>query len=155
MKALQFTVLNHPELVDLPIPIPAPDEVLIRVGAVGICHTDLEILRGHYPAEFLVTPGHEFAGDVVEIGSAVDRSWLHRAVAVDPLINCRQCAWCRAGRTNLCQALQAYGAEINGGQRNSSSSGPLISSTPAVSRSPWPPWPSRWPAPRTEPNAQR
>lgn len=115
MKALQFTALDHAELVELPIPIPAPDEVLIRVGAVGICHTDLEILRGHYPAEFPVTPGHEFAGDVIKIGSEVDRSWLHRAVAVDPLINCQQCAWCRAGRTNLCQSLQAYGAEINGG----------------------------------------
>lgn len=115
MKALQFTALDHAELVELPIPTPAPDEVLIRVGAAGICHTDLDILRGHYPAQFPVTPGHEFAGDVIEVGTAVDRSWLRRAVAVDPLIFCRQCAWCRAGRTNLCQSLRAYGAEINGG----------------------------------------
>ncbi len=115
MKALQFIALHHAELVDLPVPSPAPDEVLIRVDAAGVCHTDLEILSGNYPARFPVVPGHEFAGQVVEVGSAVAGVWLDTPVAVDPLVPCGNCSWCHAGRINLCDSLRAYGAELNGG----------------------------------------
>lgn len=115
MKALQFLALHHAELVDLPVPSPAPGEVLIRVDAAGVCHTDLEILRGNYPARFPVVPGHELAGQVVEIGSGVEGAWLDMRVAVDPLVSCGNCSWCAAGRINLCDSLRAYGAELNGG----------------------------------------
>jgi 2-desacetyl-2-hydroxyethyl bacteriochlorophyllide A dehydrogenase len=115
MKALQFLGLHRAELADIPEPSPAAGEVVVRVDAVGICHTDLEILRGNYPAIFPVVPGHEFAGEVVAMGSGVADSWMHRQVAVDPLVTCGSCAWCLAGRRNLCASMRAYGSELDGG----------------------------------------
>ncbi|GGL93870.1 alcohol dehydrogenase catalytic domain-containing protein [Nakamurella endophytica] len=115
MKALVYRALGVAELTDLPVPTPGPGEVLLRVDAAGICRTDLEILAGNYSAIFPVVPGHEFAGTVVDLGAGVDPSWRNRQVAVDPLITCGHCRWCRAGRPNLCADFQAYGSERDGG----------------------------------------
>src|SRR4029077_2131397 len=68
MKALQFPRVNQTEIVSLEKPSISAREVLVRVGASGICHTDIEILNGNYGANFPVIPGHEFAGTVEQVG---------------------------------------------------------------------------------------
>lgn len=96
------------------------DEVLIRVGACGICGTDLHILAGDSPvARYPVIPGHEFAGEVVELGSNVARSndpglMVGSRVAIEPNLACGQCAMCRTGHENLCLHYRAIGVTLNG-----------------------------------------
>src|SRR5215211_3281869 len=74
MKALVFEAPKRPVVADVEPPEIGPDEVLVRSRAVGICHSDFELLDGHYiiPVSYPIVPGHEWAGDVVEVGSAVD-----------------------------------------------------------------------------------
>jgi L-iditol 2-dehydrogenase len=73
LKALVFAAQDRPEIVDREMPSIGPDEALIRSHAVGICHSDFELLEGRYiiPFRYPITPGHEWAGEVVEIGADV------------------------------------------------------------------------------------
>ena len=74
MKALVFAAKDQAQVVELEQPSIGPDEVLIRSHAVGICHSDFELLEGRYiiPFSYPITPGHEWAGEVVETGAAVN-----------------------------------------------------------------------------------
>jgi L-iditol 2-dehydrogenase len=74
MRALVFEAPEQAAVVERDAPAIGPDEVLIRSRAVGICHSDFELLDGHYiiPVSYPIVPGHEWAGDVVEVGSAVE-----------------------------------------------------------------------------------
>jgi L-iditol 2-dehydrogenase len=73
MKALVFEAPERAAVVDRDAPAIGPEDVLVRSRAVGICHSDFELLDGHYiiPVSYPIVPGHEWAGDVVEVGSAV------------------------------------------------------------------------------------
>lgn len=115
MLALVFGVDRRATIERVPDPVAAAGEVVIRVEAAGICHTDHDILAGRYPAALPRIPGHEFAGTVAAVGSQVHRLGLGDRVAVDPLVSCGTCYNCAAGRTNLCRHIQAYGADLDGG----------------------------------------
>jgi Threonine dehydrogenase and related Zn-dependent dehydrogenases len=115
MKALQFPRVNHTEVVNIERPSISGQEVLVKVGASGICHTDVEILRGNYGANFPVIPGHEFAGTVEKVGKEVDPGLVGRTVVVDPNVPCHQCAACAAGLFNKCSNLKTYGSTLDGG----------------------------------------
>jgi D-altritol 5-dehydrogenase len=115
MKALQFPRVNHTEVVNIERPSISGQEVLVKVGASGICHTDVEILRGNYGANFPVIPGHEFAGTVEKVGNEVDPGLVGRTVVVDPNVPCHQCAACAAGLFNKCSNLKTYGSTLDGG----------------------------------------
>ena len=73
MKALQFMQQGRPEIVELGIPEIAEDEVLIAARSVGVCHSDIDLLEGRYiiPFSYPIIPGHEWAGEVVKVGSRV------------------------------------------------------------------------------------
>jgi L-iditol 2-dehydrogenase len=73
MKALVFSRQDVADVIDRDVPTIGPDEALIRSHAVGICHSDFELLEGRYiiPFEYPITPGHEWAGKVVEVGASV------------------------------------------------------------------------------------
>lgn len=73
MKALIFEAPEKPVIADVDIPRIQPSEVLVKTRAVGICHSDYELLGGRYiiPISYPVTPGHEWAGEIVEVGSSV------------------------------------------------------------------------------------
>lgn len=115
MKAVQFEDIGHVRITELPDPEPGPGEVLVKVAASGICHTDVDILNGNFAAQFPVVPGHEYAGTVVAVGEGVSSDWVGRRVAVDPNIPCGQCEACHENRQNLCRNLKAYGVNRNGG----------------------------------------
>lgn len=83
---------------------PRAGEVLVRVAAAGVCHTDLHLVDGHLGSErFPIVPGHEGAGVVEAVGPGVDRPAAGDAVAFCFVPACRDCRACRAGRSNLCE----------------------------------------------------
>jgi 2-desacetyl-2-hydroxyethyl bacteriochlorophyllide A dehydrogenase len=104
----------------IPDPTPQSDELVIRVGACGICGTDLHIVDGDSPlARYPVVPGHELAGEVVAVGTRVAQSRdgvkVGTRVAIQPNIYCGHCEFCRTGHENLCLNYTAVGVTINGG----------------------------------------
>ncbi len=98
-----------------PSPVPGKGEVLLKIGAAGICGTDIHILAGEYPINPPVTLGHEFAGTIVEIGDTVTGWELGDRVTSLPFAHvCGTCAYCRLGEFGLCAARRSYGSGVNG-----------------------------------------
>ncbi len=123
-KTMKAWVLDGPEqlrLVDKPVPEPGPAEVLVRVDAVAICGTDVEILtkglpawiEGGLPFHKNYTPGHEYMGTVVKLGASVDEFETGERVAVEVHAGCGRCERCRMGMYTSCLN---YG--LNYGDRN-------------------------------------
>lgn len=115
MRAALFTGPGKIEVSDLPIRKVDKDELLVRIGACGVCGTDFHIVEGKAPARVPVIIGHEFTGEVIEMGNSVSVFNTGDKVAVDPNIYCGYCEYCRSGRINLCSNLKALGVTINGG----------------------------------------
>jgi 2-desacetyl-2-hydroxyethyl bacteriochlorophyllide A dehydrogenase len=103
------------EVKEAPVPSPGPGEVLLRVRACGICGSDLHFYRGELPAMPTVSPGHEFAGEVAEVGEGVQGFAPGRRVVVEPLRTCRQCSYCRTGNYQLCPKRVLLGTFVPGG----------------------------------------
>jgi len=118
MRALIFRGVGKIELCEVPIPrVTQPDDILIKVAAVGICGSDIKILEGkhHYKENTIL--GHEFCGKVVEIGSHVTHFKVGDRVAVDNNIRCGFCSFCRMGLTSQCVEIKynAIGVMRDGG----------------------------------------
>ena len=114
MRAVRLHGVRDLRLEQVPDPVPAPDEVVLAVKAVGVCGSDLHhYLEGSIGAIRSEEPfvlGHEFAAEVVEGGSlAPDALTLGTLVAVDPNRSCGTCEWCREGHTNLCPDVRFTG----------------------------------------------
>jgi 2-desacetyl-2-hydroxyethyl bacteriochlorophyllide A dehydrogenase len=100
---------------DRPDPAPGPEEIVVRVGACGMCGTDVHIAEGEFPpTSYPIVPGHEFAGEVVEVGSEVQDVAVGAHVAVDPSLFCGHCDYCRVQRGNLCRNWNAIGDTVDG-----------------------------------------
>lgn len=101
-----------------PMPKVGPQQVLLRVKACGVCGTDVHIHAGAQGATECEPPvilGHEFAGEVVEIGSAVTRVKVGDHVTVNPNIACEACDQCRRGNVHFCDTMTATGVNHDGG----------------------------------------
>jgi 2-desacetyl-2-hydroxyethyl bacteriochlorophyllide A dehydrogenase len=96
-------------------PRPGPGDVLVRVGAAGICGTDYRIWTGERPVRYPLIPGHEFVGTAVALGPGVDRIRVGDRVAIEPNWGCGTCDLCREGRGNVCLARTAVGIDRAGG----------------------------------------
>lgn len=114
MRAVRLLGLNDLHLCDVPIPDPAPGEVLVKVEACGICGTDRHLLKGEFPSKPPLTLGHEFSGHVVACGAGVSIP-LGTRVTCDPNTWCGNCPECRRGRVNLCANNVATGIGRDGG----------------------------------------
>ena len=111
MKAAVFLGLNRPLAVqEVPEPQPAADEVVIRVGRCGICGSDLHMT--HEPA-FGILPGtvlgHEFAGEIVDLGRSAQGFKIGDRVAVAPLRGCGRCTYCLSGEPAWCERMALQG----------------------------------------------
>ena len=116
MKAITYTSHGEVQSSEIADPSAAPDDVVIRVHASGICHTDIDILYGRYGnSTFPLVPGHEYAGEIIETGKNVTDYSIGDRVVVDPNIHCGKCKACSKGLTNLCEQLGAYGVTVHGG----------------------------------------
>ena len=115
MRAAVISGPGQVEVTTVPDATPGPREVVVAVAACGICGTDLHILDGEFAPTLPVVPGHEFAGEVVAVGSAVHEVAVGARVAVDPSLPCHECHYCRRGRGNLCERWAAIGVTAPGG----------------------------------------
>lgn len=108
---------NPLELVDLPIPEPGPEEVLIRNKVCGVCHTDLHTIEGELPEVKLpIIPGHQIVGIVEKIGKNTSRFKEGDRVGVAWLYSsCEQCKFCGRETENLCVNARFTGYHVNGG----------------------------------------
>ncbi|MCZ6831413.1 MAG: zinc-dependent alcohol dehydrogenase family protein [Gammaproteobacteria bacterium] len=124
MKAMQLSVLSpvgsdaQPlQRVELQAPIPAAHEVLLKVRACGVCHTELDEIEGRTPPEHLpVIPGHQVVAEVVHCGARASRHQPGDRVGVGWIGGaCGTCQYCAGGFENLCPQFLATGRDINGG----------------------------------------
>ncbi len=112
------TIEQNPlELLDVPTPAPAAQQVLVKVSACGVCRTDLHVIEGELPQRHLpIIPGHQVIGRIERLGVEVTKfkagqrvgiPWLHET--------CGQCEYCRASKENLCETATFTGHVVNGG----------------------------------------
>ena len=106
------------ELVEVDIPQIKPDEVLLKVEATAICGSDLHFYNWDEYAQKKMTPpltiGHEFAGEMVEVGREVKGFKVGDYTTADSHIACGQCAVCKIGLQHICQNLKIFGNEVDG-----------------------------------------
>lgn len=119
MKAAVVKAFGKPLVIeDVPVPRPGPGEILVKVKACGVCHTDLHAASGDWPVKPMppFIPGHEAAGTVAalgpgvtdfKIGDAVGVAWLHDS--------CMRCEYCETGWETLCEHQHNTGYSVNGG----------------------------------------
>jgi NADPH2:quinone reductase len=115
MRAAVWERPGELRVQERPDPEAGPDEIVVRVGACGMCGTDVHIARGEFPpTPYPIVPGHEFAGEVVSVGSDVEAVSEGMHVAVDPSLFCGHCDFCRVQRGNLCRNWNAIGDTVDG-----------------------------------------
>lgn len=113
-----LTAESHPlKLVELPKPEPQEGELLIKISACGVCHTEIDEIEGRTPPSvYPVVPGHQVVGTVeqsrgnrtsIKQGDRVGVAWIYSA--------CGKCQYCLSGRENLCADFRATGRDVNGG----------------------------------------
>jgi len=104
------------KMVELPDPAPGPKEVLVKISACGVCHTELDEIEGRLPPKLPIVLGHQIVGRVVKLGSGATKfhvgdrvgiAWIHSA--------CGKCQFCLEGEENLCFEFQGTGCHANGG----------------------------------------
>jgi alcohol dehydrogenase, propanol-preferring len=105
------------KLMELPDPVPTGDEILVKISACGVCHTELDEIEGRTPPPNLpIVLGHQIVGRVMatggdatifRIGDRVGIAWIYSA--------CGKCAFCLTGNENLCENFKATGRDVNGG----------------------------------------
>jgi len=104
------------ELEDWPIPAPGPKQILVKISACGVCHTELDEIEGRLQPRLPIILGHEIVGRVESLGSEVTKfksgdrvgiGWINYA--------CGKCRFCRQGNENLCPDFQGTGCHANGG----------------------------------------
>jgi propanol-preferring alcohol dehydrogenase len=105
------------EMVNLADPIPGDNEILIKVSACGVCHTELDEIEGRTPPpRFPVVPGHEVVGRVEKTGSKANRFKIGDRVGIGWIYSaCGGCKFCLEGNENLCENFRATGRDANGG----------------------------------------
>ncbi|RJR20805.1 MAG: zinc-binding alcohol dehydrogenase family protein [Desulfobacteraceae bacterium] len=108
---------NPLELLDLPVPEPGQNEILVKISACGVCHTELDEIEGRTPPSvFPVVPGHQVVGRVVKKGPFAGRFKTGDRVGVGWIYSsCGTCSCCNNGNENLCESFRATGRDANGG----------------------------------------
>ena len=121
MKAMVLKAMAPVEqeplvMTDVPIPVPGPGEILIKVSVCGVCHTELDEIEGRLPPNLPIVLGHEVVGRVEGVGTGAEKfkrgdrvgvAWIHSA--------CGGCPFCREGNENLCFQFKGTGCQANGG----------------------------------------
>jgi D-arabinose 1-dehydrogenase-like Zn-dependent alcohol dehydrogenase len=128
MKCVHITGFRRAlELVERPVPVPAGSQVLLKVLAAGMCHSDVHIWEGEYDLgggrtismaeriRFPLVMGHESAGEAVSLGPDVQGTEIGSKYLVCGWVGCGHCAFCKEGDENLCTAPQFLGVNQDGG----------------------------------------
>ena len=116
MKAVVWQKSGSIEICDLPKPVPANKEVLVRVKVATFCKTDLiKIDRGIQGVKLPIILGHEVSGIVEALGEGVEGLAAGQLVALDPPVPCFECRVCKSGLTHMCPNFRHIGSQIPGG----------------------------------------
>ena len=105
-------------VADIPVPELGNGDVLVKIRAAGVCHTDVTILENKYigrkPVPIPIVLGHEGAGEIVDVGPGVSESRIGQRVALEPIGGCGSCYQCLTGNKNLCSSWDHIGITRNG-----------------------------------------
>ncbi len=101
------------ELIDIP-DISKPDDVLIKVEACGVCGSDIPRVMSKGAYSYPIVIGHEFAGEVLKVGTGVKKAKKGDRVTAMPLVNCKECDYCKIGQAITCDNYDYYGSRIDG-----------------------------------------
>jgi propanol-preferring alcohol dehydrogenase len=121
MKAVLLPGDRRVEVVERPDPTPGPGEVVVRTRASALCRSDMSlyygnpIVGGDDAGKGMVIPGHEPAGDVVELGPGVEGLEVGDRVTIYLAIGCGRCEHCLAGYRMLCAEWKCLGFDVDGG----------------------------------------
>ncbi|MHC4486511.1 MAG: alcohol dehydrogenase catalytic domain-containing protein, partial [Planctomycetota bacterium] len=103
-------------LEDLPIPQPGPGQILVRISACGICHTELDEIEGRLEPRLPIIPGHQIVGRVESLGSGAAKFKSGDRVGIAWInSSCEKCDFCQEGNENLCPEFRGTGCHANGG----------------------------------------
>lgn len=115
MKAYKLHDINVFKMEDVERPVPKEKEVLVKVHAAGICGSDIPRIYRTGTYNYPLIPGHEFSGEVVELGEGTDSHWDKKRVGIFPLIPCRTCKPCLEKKYELCRHYSYLGSRRDGG----------------------------------------
>jgi len=121
MKAMVLREISPIEkeplkMMDLPDPVPGLKQILVKISACGICHTELDEIEGRLPPKLPIVLGHQIVGRVEKLGSAATKFNLGDRVGIAWINSaCGKCHFCREGYENLCLDFQGTGCHVNGG----------------------------------------
>jgi 2-desacetyl-2-hydroxyethyl bacteriochlorophyllide A dehydrogenase len=120
MKAVRLIKPGQPlETQDIPIPPVGPSDVRVRIKAAGICHSDAHYRAGVSRVNYPLTPGHEIAGVVEEVGLAVTRLKAGDRVCLHYMVTCGDCLYCSMGSEQFCRTGHMLGKDRDGGYAES------------------------------------
>lgn len=114
MKAFRINNPYDAGICEIPIPVPAADEVLIKVKAAGFCGTDIHTYKGEHPTQYPIVPGHEFSGTIAGIGADVNNFKVGDNVIADPNVFCENCDSCKSNHQIHCQNIKVIGNTRDG-----------------------------------------
>ncbi len=114
MRAVRLYRIGELHVDDVPVPAIQAGEVQVRVGAVGVCGSDLPRIMLSGAHRMPVTIGHEFAGEISALGEGVDSWAVGDKVTVAPLLPCYHCRWCKEGLYHLCTSYDYFGSRRDG-----------------------------------------
>jgi len=118
VRAVVFERPGEAVYREVEAPVAGPGEVLVRSLRAGVCRTDLEILAGELDPRFVrfpVVPGHEWSGEIAELGPGVDDLAAGERVVCEGMVPCHRCFHCKSGDTNLCERHEQLGFTLPGG----------------------------------------
>lgn len=115
MKALVLKKINELSYEEVATPKPKKGSVLLKIKASGICGSDIARIFAKGTYSFPMIPGHEFAGEIIEVGEDVDSSLIGKKAAVFPLLPCRACDMCEIGEYASCRDYDYFGSRCDGG----------------------------------------
>lgn len=115
MKAWVLRDINEIYYEEADRPGPSENEVLVAVKAAGICGSDIPRIYRTGAHVHPLIPGHEFSGQVIQVGKNVDQKWMDQRVGIFPLIPCNNCAACQKRHYELCRSYSYLGSRRDGG----------------------------------------
>jgi L-iditol 2-dehydrogenase/threonine 3-dehydrogenase len=117
MRQAVLTTPGDIEIREIPMPAPLkPNEILLRIHRIGVCGSDIHVFHGKHPfvTKYPVIQGHEYSGEILQVGSAVTTVRPGMKATARPQVVCGKCAPCLRGQYNVCQNLTVQGFVANG-----------------------------------------
>jgi len=115
MKACVLHDISNIKVEEVPTPSPGKGEVLIKIKASGVCGSDIPRIFSKGTYHFPTIPGHEFAGQLIEVGKGVDKGLIGKKATVFPLVPCMKCEMCQIGEYAQCCDYNYFGSRCDGG----------------------------------------